>query len=369
MTRLKKMLASCLLCGFILPLTACSQAAPTSLTVTATPTAIQMAATATATATPAAQGKISMGYYTGSQASFAAVKSFSSYINLVSADVYAVTADGSISGHDDLGVAAYGRAHGLSTYACISNYNSSPLVNDFDAALAKAAIVTHKEQLIPALVKLAQDGNYDGINIDFEGISSGAEIETDRANFSVFIHELAGQLHGQGLKLIISVPAKTEDNTDDSWSYPFDLAALGQDADYLQVMTYDEHGPWSEAGPVSGADYTASVVDPAKLLIGLPAYGYNWSEDGSARDFSWTAVPSLLAKPGVTTHWDETAQSPWASYSEGGQTHTAWYEDVKSIQAKTALVSQYQLGGISVWALGKEDENFWQAATAFQSGH
>lgn len=372
MNRLKKMPGSCLLVGLLFLLNACAPGAAS--TPAASPTATAMPAPATAT--PVARGKIAMGYYTGSAASLAAIKSFSGFINLVSADVYTVTAAGTISGRDDLGVAAADRALGIRTYACISNYNNSATVNDFDANLAQAAIVTYREQLIPALLKLAQDGQYDGINIDFEGISHGANPAADRAAFSAFIHELAEQLHGQGLKLIISVPAKSGDNAGDSWSYPFDLAALGQDADYLQVMTYDEHGPWSEAGPVSGADwaksviaYTASVVDPAKLLIGLPAYGYIWSSDGSAHDFSWTAVPALEAKPGVSLNWDEASQSPWASYSEKGVTYTAWYENAKSIQAKTKLVDEYGLGGVSVWALGKEDEGFWQAATAYQSGH
>jgi len=133
-------------------------------------------------------------------------------------------------------------------------------------------------------------------------------------------------------------------------------------------MTYDAHGPWSDPGPVSGADwveavvvYSASLVDPAKLLIGLPAYGYDWRSDGSTTDVSWVDFPALLAKPGVETGVEFASLSPWLSYTEEGITHTVWYENPASLQAKAVLVEKYSLGGLSMWALGKEDATFWQA--------
>jgi spore germination protein YaaH len=345
---------------------AVSACSPTAA-VESTPRSTAAAQTVTI---PTSDRPISLGYYTGSPDSFKAVQNFAAYINIVSVDVYSVTPGGDIAGSDPLNVAAFDREHGIQTYACISNYNSAAGVNDFDPTLAKAAVATHKESLIPALVSLAVSGQYDGINIDFENIAFSDDVNADRNAFTSFIHELARELHGKGLKLIISVPAKTADEPDNSWAYPFDLAALGQDADYLQLMTYDEHGPWSEAGPVSGADwaeqvvlYSASIVDPAKLLLGLPAYGYDWVSDGSAGDFSWTDFQTLLTKSGVESRWEETSQTPWLTFSENGLAHTVWYENDKSLQAKTKLVESHHLGGWAVWALGKEDQNFWDAVT------
>ena len=323
---------------------------------------------------------LTLGYYTGTQGSYDAVQSLAPYLSIVSADVFGVQLDGSIVGGDEFDVVAYDRAHGLRTYACIANYNNDPDVNDFDPALAHAAIVTHKDAVIADLVALARDGGYDGVNIDFESLAYSADIAEDRAAFSAFIHDLAAQLHAQELKLAISVPGKTEHSAQDAWSYPFDYAALGRDADYLQLMTYDQHGPWGEPGPVSGADwveacviYAASLVDPDKLLIGLPAYGYDWdltaSDPGSgsytASSFSWTDIPTLLAKPGAALQWDAAAQSPAVTYTEGGHVHEAWYENAESLRAKTALVTRYKLAGLSMWSLGQEDESFWVAATDF----
>lgn len=333
-----------------------------------TPTAPTLSTTSAATTPPAesSAAEVVMGYYTGSAASFAALQQFSQVVNLVSVDVYTVDAQGQISGSDAYGAAAYAQAHQIAAYACISNYNDS--LYDFDPQRAEIALTSAKGTLIADLVALAQEQGYQGVNIDFENIAASDDVATDRARFSNFIHELAAALHAAGLRLIISVPAKTADDLADSWSGPFDLAALGADADFLQLMTYDEHGGWSAAGPVSGADwvenvlrYTTQIVAPAKLLVGLPAYGYDWSTQGT-QDVSWVDVPGLQALPGAVQHWDEASQSPWLEYELDGVAHTLWYEDATSIQIKAALARQYALGGISVWALGKEDEHFWQAA-------
>lgn len=319
---------------------------------------------------------IVLGYYTGDEHSFNAVQTYTSYINIVSVDVYAVQADGSINGVDDLGVMELDNAQGIQTYACISNYNSDPPVNDFDPVLAHAAIVTHRDLVIDNLVALAREGGYAGINIDFEYLAYSENIEDDRSAFTLFIRDLADRLHTESLKLIISVPGKETDSIDNTWSYPYDLAALGEAADYLQLMTYDQHGAWGGPGSVSGADwveeclrYTTSVVDPAKLLIGLPAYGYDWDlsslnvENGSyvVSDISWKDFPLLLTKPDAQAGWDTSSQSPFVTYMENGNEHVVWFENEESIRTKVNLVQKYNLAGVSMWALGKEDERFWQA--------
>lgn len=328
--------------------------------------------------TPANQSELPvlLAYYTGDEGSFKALQMAAPYLTAVSADVYLVQADGSINGSDEMSAMTWNDARNIETYACISNYNDDPEVNDFDAELAHAAIVTYREQLIESLVSVARDGGYAGINIDFENLAYSADIEEDRSAFTSFIQGLAERLHAESLKLIISVPGKSEESIDNTWAYPFDLAALGETADYLQLMTYDQHGPWGEPGAVAGADwvegclqYATSLVNPAKLLIGLPAYGYDWDltasdfENGSivAGDISWKDFAALVSKPDVETGWDIASQSPYCRYSEEGHAHIVWFENRESIQTKVKLVREYALAGVSVWALGKENENFWQA--------
>lgn len=320
-----------------------------------------------------------LGYYTGTQESYDSIKAFHDFITTISVDIYAVQLDGSISGRDDLNVRGLSQSLGMQAFAGVTNYNADPHVEDFDAALAQSALVTNKDKVISGIIALALDSGYDGINIDFENLAFSSDIALDRQDFSDFTHELALRLHSEGLQLIVSVPAKTVDSKEDDWSYPFDYPALGQDADYLQLMTYDQHGPWGQPGPVAGVPwvtdciaYSVTVVDSSKLLIGLPAYGYDWDLTASdpaagtwtAESFSWSKIPDLTAKPGASVHADEQTLAASSSYSEIGQAHTAWFETMASIQAKTKIAADYQLGGISMWSLGQEDLSFWQAVAA-----
>ncbi|REG04743.1 spore germination protein YaaH [Pelolinea submarina] len=316
-----------------------------------------------------------LGYFTGNEESYASLQAYSGGLDMLSIDVFNVQDDGTIVQYDDLGAADYANEHGIPAYACVSNYRGEPLY-DFDPTLARAAILTHRDTFLSQLVEIAQDERYTGINIDLESIAYSDDIETDRAAFTSFIQELAARLRAMGKQLIISVPAKSAESPDDDWAYPYDLAALGQAADYLQLMTYDQHGPWSEPGPVASLDwveagtaYVAELVDPAKLLLGLPAYAYDWDlgayeagEEDAVADLYWTDIPKLLALPGAQVGRDTAADSPFLRYSLEGDEHIVWYEDTASIRAKASLVGRYNLGGIAVWALGQEDAGFWQAA-------
>ncbi len=315
--------------------------------------------------------KVILGYYAAylGEEGYASVTSFASYLSIVSADVFTIKADGTIAGSPPDKLLSLDKANDIRTYACISNYGE----NDFDSALGHSAIVTNKALVTANMVSLVQDGGWEGVNVDFENL-----YPADRAAFSRFIHDLAAALHGKGLKLAISVPAKSSDDAGDDWSWPFDYASLGADADLIQLMTYDEHGPWSEPGSVAGFDwmercvqYAVSVIDPAKLLIGLPAYGYDWNlaDRDKDTDFAWKQVPDILARTGATPIWDEQTKSAHITYTNSmgtsdGATHVAWYETAAGIAAKTALVTKYNLAGLSMWVLGNEDLSFWQAAIA-----
>ena len=69
----------------------------------------------------------------------------------------------------------------------------------------------------------------------------------------------------------------------DSWR-TFDLAALGKVADFLSVMSYDQHTRRTPPGPVAGIPWVRSVTEyflrfmpPEKLSLGIPLYGDYWS--------------------------------------------------------------------------------------------
>jgi spore germination protein YaaH len=314
-----------------------------------------------------------LGYYAGDlPVVYHSVTAFSKYLSAVSVARYSVDAAGVITGTlSNTGLLPFNRAHGIHNYICVGNFGAG---GDFDAAIGHSAIVTNKDAVTTNLTVLARNGGYEGVNLDFEAIKP-----PDRGAYGKFVIDLAARLHAEGLKLILSVPAETKDDPADDWAGAFDYKLIGQYADLLQLMTYDQHGPaWSGPGPVAGADwledcvkYAVSVVSPAKLLIGLPAYGYDWDLTAHAVTgayplsyVAWSKFGDWLSVPGAVQRWDDTALSPSVKYTLDGHDHEAWFENTASIKAKTAVVKKYSLAGLSVWALGQEDLSYWKAAMA-----
>lgn len=102
-------------------------------------------------------------------------------------------------------------------------------------------------------------------------------------------------------------------------------------------------------------NYAVSVIDPAKIYLGIPNYGYDWTlpfvrGESRARSLSNVEAVELAQRVGAEIQYDETAQSPFFRYyDEQGREHEVWFEDARSIEAKLALIPEYGLLGASWW--------------------
>ena len=207
--------------------------------------------------------------------------------------------------------------------------------------------------------------NYDGIDIDYELLDSNL-----RLDYSAFITDLAKELHTQGKLLTIAVHAKTADYGGLGGFQ--DWAVLGQAVDRLRIMTYDYHWRGGGPGPVAPiywvravADYAKTVVDPAKVVIGVPFYGYNWPPGGDAIAQTWTDINDLIQSNKLEVNLKESdsnglVEENWITYSSRLGRRTVYFATSRSLDAKIDLVQQLDLAGIAIWRLGGEDPRNWQ---------
>jgi spore germination protein len=306
-----------------------------------------------------------MAYYEAS-GSYDSLVAFSGSVNQLSTDTFGVNEQGKIHGTAPAQALAFARSKGMQTFAAVSNFGA----NGFDGKITHAILnqPRMKARTIAQMLSLVRRSGYTGINIDFESID-----RADRVAFSLFVRDVARKMRAAGYLTVVSVPAELKDDPQDSWTGAFDFASLGQSADILQLMTYDQHGDWGKPGPVAGLNwvdasvtYAVSVVAREKLSLGIPAYGYDWNlTAGKGVQVFWKDIPALIAKTGATPQWDSASSSPFFNYrAADGAEHVVWYEDAKSIPLKSALAVSYHLAGVSVFALGYDDLNFWQAIHA-----
>jgi spore germination protein len=309
-----------------------------------------------------AQSKAVMAYYENA-ASQSSLRAYAGYLNQIPTDTFAINAAGKISGTAPAKAMAFAQSHGMQTFATVSNFGRTGFVPGIAQSIVKNP--EHSARAIQEMLRVVSTYGYSGVNVDFEAVP-----HRDRAAFSAFMQAVAQAMRAAGYLTVLSVPAELKDDPNDSWTGAFDFKALAPNVDILQLMTYDENGPWGPAGPVAGLDWVEScvqfavaVVPPSKVSLGVPAYGYDWNlTRHTGVQVHWKSIPGLIAKMRAVPQWDAVSSSPYFNYTAPrGGSHVVWYEDGRSIPLKSALTAKYNLAGVSVFALGFEEQTFWDA--------
>lgn len=294
--------------------------------------------------------------------SYDALMAYQSYITNISTVSLHINSSGNLIGEIPIEAIELAISQGVKPELTIQN--------QFSANVTHKALESEDKRntTINEIISVALKNKYSGINIDYENINP-----LDRDNFTLFIHDLANGLHKYNLTLNVSVVAKTEDSPKSTWIGAYDYKALGESADKIQLMTYDEHGTWGVAGPVASypwvesvIQYATSVIPSEKILLGLAAYGYDWNETESVKEnhraLTYKNIVNFISRYNVKMFWDDTSKTPYYTYiGNAGQKHIVWYENPKSISLKTDLVNQYKLGGVAIWRMGQENEDIWKA--------
>lgn len=236
---------------------------------------------------------------------------------------------------------------------------------EFNAELIGGVLESpaNRRNLILSLMNFVTQKGYGGISLDFEFIPPPR-----RQDFNSFIRELKNAL---GPKMLhVNVHAKTEDLPANRIIGAYDYKAIGEGADIVAVMTMDYGYPTGPPNPVAPLwwveeviQYSITQIDPKKLQIALPLYGYDWrTADNLTRSFSMQAIQNLALSRGAVIQFDAYAASPWFRYWNGEEEHAVWFEDIRSITEKYKLIDQYNLLGMTYWQLSLRFPQNWAFA-------
>ena len=187
------------------------------------------------------------------------------------------------------------------------NMKTEMVVHCTDKGGALTSLLADKNLMNLAIDSIAVEArDYDGVNLDFEGLGWNDPPETQKIvqqNFNTFVTKLAQNLGAESIELTLTL------HPPNSAYKGYDYAALGQAADRIIIMAYD-YGPKPE--PVNlvtqAVEMALEKVPAQKLLLGI------------------TAV---------------------------GETH-------ESIKTKIGIAKQYNLKGIALWRLGLITPQMWE---------
>ncbi len=307
-----------------------------------------------------------VGYYTedypGDPTSYGSLLPNKDFLDGIAIFSHPVSKDGRVLGETSERAMKVAKAGDIQTLALVHNL----VQGGFDDKRAHALLQSYnsRAKAISDIVGILENQGYDGVNIDLENVNP-----RDRDSLTAFMNELRARLKPRGYLVTMSVPAKTQDHAGQSWVGAFDYYALGKACDYLMLMTYDEHSHVSGSGPVASFPWVERVIKYAitqiprhKVLMGVPAYGYDWNlATKRTVALSYTQVMNRANRMGIDPSWDSNARSPYFKYVENGAHHEVWFESPHSLKPKLELVEKYDIGGIAIWKLGYEDSHYWKA--------
>ena len=220
-----------------------------------------------------------------------------------------------------------------------------------------------RQSLIENIVGLVLEYDLDGINIDFEYM-----YEEDRDLFSRFIIELEPRLNELGAVLSVDVTAP---DGSPEWSMCFDRNIIGDVADYIVFMGYDQNGISSPVeGTTAGYDWVkANIekflgqegVEPEKLILGVPFYTRVWEESNGEVTSTTIDMKDIdeVVPENASRTWDDELKQYYIEYAEDGAINKIWAEDEQSISAKLSIIEEYNLAGAAFWEKDREPDSIW----------
>jgi hypothetical protein len=217
---------------------------------------------------------------------------------------------------------------------------------------------------IANIISLCNENNFDGIEIDYRGVSS-----EQREEYSAFIQDLSAALHAEDLQISVIVERPTFVN--DEWDTGgYDWKALGAAADALKVpfpaqpMAYEEDGEaqslldWATAQVprhklhmvVSSlsAMQASEDIRHVSLEQALEPFGEAIALTNLEQIEPNTKVKFGLAGSLLGIAPQDAIGTYQLEYQSEGETHTVWPGTPDCLDAKIRWARDYNLGGVTI---------------------
>ncbi len=266
---------------------------------------------------------------------------------------------------------ANAHAAGVRVIASVGGWDEAADAN-FRAIAASASL---RSAFAGNLEAFCRAYGYDGVDLDWESPRDAA----DRANQTLMVRAIretfsAASSPAPSWSLTMAVGGS-------DWSGRWnDYAALDEYISFYNLMAYDGHGDWSghmghneplepggdpydDVSVHASVDYlaVARAVPPAKIVLGLPFYGYRWPTVETlyeacspchAYQEDYHAIAPLIGA-GWTTRWDSAASVPYLTRDDGEGVIS--YDDGLSIAAKVDYgIAGRGLGGVFAWEISAD---------------
>jgi spore germination protein len=223
-----------------------------------------------------------------------------------------------------------------------------------------------QEDIIDALIDEAKDEDYTGWQFDFEYIASA-----DRDEYTEFVERAGKEFRRAKLEFSVAViprPYAYAANAPTDLTFAYDYEELAEHADYLVLMAYNDPRSIGPTGSLmyqrQVLTYMTSLVPAKKLSLGVPLFCAKWKVTGGYAEYGLLKHEDVADDVRISKllfeGYFEGLESEYYAYTvPSGNTYLSWCDGTRGYEAKLDLAREFNLRGVSLWALGQEDEGIW----------
>ena len=186
--------------------------------------------------------------------------------------------------------------------------------------------------IVTKIVEYVLNNNLDGVDVDLEWqyVTSG---------YSNFVINLNTELDKYSKIITAALPGTTK--------YTNITNNALQVFDFIHIMAYDFKGPWKPTDSGQHSSYSHAEqsinfwknsigVSGKKLTLGVPFYGYDFTNSSNVSAFTFSSMVSLNT-----------------SYADIDNVGSKFYNGRPTIRSKVKLASK-EVNGIMIWELGQD---------------
>lgn len=277
-------------------------------------------------------------------------------INVVSPTWFRIADnDGGLSDIGSLDYVKKCHDKGVQVWALFSNFENK--------SVDTTTVLNHtssRDNLVNNMIAKAIAYNLDGINVDFEQVSTDA-----KDGYVEFIKELSIKCENNDIILSVDNYSPTAS------SLHYNRKVQAQYADYLIVMAYDEHyAGGGEAGSNASISFVKKAVSESlkevpkdQLILGMPFYSRIWkTKDGvlSTETIGMKSESDYIKSHNAQETWQDDLGQNYVEFSEDDATYQLWVEDEKSLALKLGVMKDNSLAGGAFWKEGLESDSVWE---------
>jgi hypothetical protein len=275
-----------------------------------------------------------------------------------------------------------------------SPYQVLPTVDDFDGSQVLGGLVDDmvsnpdtRSQHVQALVDLAVEKLYPGLNVDYQGVNAD-----NQADFTTFVRELAKALHAKDKILSVTLPLPTQESVDAWNTGAYDWGAIGNAVDIVKIPLPTTRDAYVGDNPPvqTYLQWGVGQIDRYKLQITFSAMGRD-EFGGSFAPIGFSSAAKLMGPVDAPTIIVPDSKIPldlpklrdaggikldaasglysFSYKDDKGQAHTVWLETAGSLLKQLGLAQQFNVRGVALRDLNGDavESRMWNILTQYHN--